>query len=233
MEPEEERNFCPDCQNLVPLAAPRCPHCGRRFHPKPCNALTLYAQCWLLWNKCSGRAPLLEFYAFALPHTLVFIWSCFYLVNKLGARPWGEEGWESVLAAFDRAPGFYGLYAYFVLTLVPAFSLCCRRVHDSDRDAGDMADEAATLGDEAYFWTPWGRMSPTVSRWLRLPDIEAFILSPLLDKIGVFMYSIFAFFVHLPHLLFFEDSSPGPNRFGPATRYLRYQDGPMPRHPFN
>ncbi len=220
MAMEEERNLCPDCQERVPLGAPRCPHCGRRFHPGRNSWWALYTQSWLLWDKCSGRAPLLEFYAFAAPHTLLFLWSCFYVANRLGARPWEEGGWGNVSAAFDREPMLYLLFAFFALTLVPAFSLCCRRVHDSDRDTADMFEEGVEIAE-------------SFPRWLLLGDLVAYILSHVLAKIYFRMLGIVALLVHLPNLLIFEDSTPGPNRFGPATRYLRYQDGPMPRHPFN
>ncbi len=205
MDAEEARNLCPDCDGLVPLGDATCPHCGRRFRPRHSNLFTLCAQCWRLWNKCSGRAPLQEFHAFTLPHLLVFGWSCFYLVNALGAAPWGEHGWGSVLTAMDKEPAFYALYAYLAVALVPTFSLCCRRLHDSDRDFSDLYEEFKDILEEY---------------WLGIYFFRAF-------------FPLVCMLVHLPQLLFFEDSTPGPNRFGPATRYRRFQDAPTPNHPFN
>lgn len=205
---EEERNRCPDCGGIVPLAVPDCPHCGRVFHPSSKRWLPWYRQCWLLALKTTGRACPAEFLSYILPNGAILLWLCCYLAHH------SLQG-ASLREALLNSLGATLATGWLLISLVPLPALIMRRLHDTDIGLADLDDEAEVLGENIRHDMPW---------YLHLPMLLKILYSFSLFK-NLLGHSIplLAGLVYLPVFLF-RDSLPGPNRFGPGTAYPRYLD---------
>lgn len=208
---EEERNKCPDCGEIVPLAVSSCPHCGRAFHPPNKSWLPWYRQCWRLALKTTGRACPAEFLSYIIPNGFILLWLCCYLAHE---SLQGTRLREALLSSLEAmlATG------WLLISLVPLPALIMRRLHDTDIGLADLDDEAEALEEDLRQDMPW---------YLHLPNTSLlfwilYSFSLFRNFLGQSIY-LLAGLIYLPIFLF-RDSLPGPNRFGPGTVYPRYLD---------
>lgn len=227
MSREEERNFCPDCGELVPLGAARCPHCRRIFHPGCNNWWALWLQCWRLGFTFSGRAPLVEFYAFMIPQLLLTVWGFFYMTNGVGVRIMGGGLCSRVWDAICSDAYLSALAVYLLVSLVPTIALFSRRAHDFGIGVVDFPAESerydADTQDGCLDW--WWRIRCLFSGplgWLFI------LFERLFHRLFTCCLTFFCILVRS----WYEDSLPGPNEYGPGTRHPRFHDAPVDDEPF-
>lgn len=216
MDMESERNLCPDCGGLVPVGEGECPHCGRRFLPRSRSWWGYYALAGRHAATFSGRSHPAELLAHAIPYALLLLWGFFYCFNALKINPFSWDEAARLPRALPQHPGLGLLLLYLLLALVPLPALFVRRLHDVDVGLGDAEDEGAVSE---------GNFQDSSPGWWVLWRYDLLGSGP----IGWLL----SFFPRLRHILLgivsfparvWEDSIPGPNRFGPGTRYPRFLD---------
>lgn len=216
MDMEAERNVCPDCGELVPVGERMCPHCGRIFLPQHRTWAGYYALAWRHCFTFSGRAPLAELLSHAIPYALLLLWGGCYCFRGLKINPFSSRFPEFLAENLSEHSLFGLLICYLLIDLLPLPALISRRLHDIDIGLWDLDDEGAVsegdFRDESPGWWVLWRYSLLTGGpfgWLltAFPKLRHALIACL----------------SLPFRVW-EDSLPGPNRFGPGTRYPRFLD---------
>lgn len=190
--------------------------------------MPLWLQCWRLGATFSGRAPLKEFYAFAIPQLILFVWGLFYMVNGVGVdlreAHLCAHMWDAICS--DEWLTLWGVFLF--ISIVPSMALCVRRAHDFGIGFYDLADESTRyeLDEDKTSWLDfWWRVRMALSGPI------GWIMLIFEKKIDTFL-TYLTMLVCMPIRVWFEDSLPGPNEYGPGTRYPRFLDAPVDDRPF-
>lgn len=116
---------CPYCKEEIKESALKCRFCGSMLHAleplveveEPSNVLGYYISAFRKFGEFSGRARRREYWFFQL-----FNWIAIFLLAFLVSFIEGESVNETV------GSSLFGLY--FLVVLVPSWTLTVRRLHD-------------------------------------------------------------------------------------------------------
>ncbi len=169
----------------------------------------------------------MEFYAFMIPQLLLTVWGFFYMINSVGVRIMGSGLCTRVWDAICSDIYLSALAIYLFISLVPTMALFSRRAHDFGIGVEDLPAESErydTDNQEGILdW--WWRI-----RSLFQGPIGWFFLlfAGLFNRLLTYCLTFLCILVRS----WYEDSLPGPNEYGPGTRYLRFHDAAVDDTPF-
>ena len=206
--PQAERFSGPSPASANGMAEP--------FEPVRRSMLAHFAHCLRHYADFSGRATRAEYWSFVL---IIYILNraCYilFLYNRESPTPLPPDATEhrintsmsiifNSLAQGQSTPIFW--YNFFnlllmLVTFLPACAVLVRRLHDAGRSGGWLL---------LTFWIP-------------LLDCIPFPLTISQDNILIYLTllltAIIPVFIIILFVMTLIDSKPGPNQYGPATKY--------------